>query len=150
MEIWAAGQYIGVFSLVSELWSSHSATSKIYLVIQSFQVESPQSVLKTFEKQSPAWYFHRFYALKDDLQASSNHMDQWIFASMHELIRFVREDCSGDVVMTILMQLCDTPVPLCATVLRRRWRHTGSTQWYLDWCPRLKLCEPPAKVPTWS
>lgn len=38
-------------------------------------------------------------------------MDQWIFASMHELIRFVREDCSGDVVMTILMQLCDTPVP---------------------------------------
>lgn len=40
-------------------------------------------------------------------------MDQWIFASMHELIRFVREDCSGDVVMTILMQLCDTPVPLC-------------------------------------
>lgn len=74
-------------------------------------------------------------------------MDQWIFASMHELIRFVREDCSGDVVMTILMQLCDTPVPLCATVLRRRWRHTGSTQWYLDWCPRLRLCEPPAKVP---
>eukprot|EP00434_Breviolum_minutum_P027942 symbB.v1.2.024722.t1/scaffold2362.1/size81346/5 len=39
------------------------------------------------------------------VKASSNHMDQWIFASMHELIRFVREEMEAYRLYTVVPRL---------------------------------------------